>query len=74
MLTDNQEQLIYWINERENIRLKKEAGESPPWSSNPVMQVTYFCNVNREDDKVTKWIRDNWLYETNRYPLVVREC
>lgn len=62
MLTPNQEQLIYWITERESIRNKKEAGLPAPWSDNPVMQVTYFCNVNREHDKVTKWIRQNWTY------------
>lgn len=37
---------------------KKEAGEPKPWSSDPIFQKTYFCNVNREDDKVTKWIRE----------------
>lgn len=62
MLTPNQEQLVYWITERESIRKKKEAGLFAPWSDNPVMQETYFCNVNREDDKVTKWIRQNWTY------------
>lgn len=61
-MTPNQEQLVYWITERNNIRLKKEQGLPAPWSDNEVMQVTYFCNVNREDDKVTKWIRDNWKY------------
>lgn len=63
-MTDNQEQLIYWITQREAIREKKEAGLPAPWSDNPVMQETYFCNVNREDDKVTKWIRQNWNYPT----------
>lgn len=62
MLTDNQKQLVYWITKRESIRLKKEAGIPKPWSDNPVMQETYFCNVNREDDKVTRWIRENWRY------------
>lgn len=62
MLTDNQKQLVYWIIEREIIRQRKEAGISKPWSDNPVMQETYFCNVNREDDKVTRWIRTNWRY------------
>lgn len=63
MLTHNQEQMVYWITERNNIRLKKEAGLPPPWTDNEVMQVTYFCNVNREDDRVTKWIRNNWHYK-----------
>lgn len=29
-----------------------------PWSNDEVFQKTYFCNVRREDDKVTKWIRN----------------
>lgn len=62
MLTHNQEQMIYWIKERESIRVKKEQGLPAPWSDNPVMQTVYFCNVNREDDKVTKWILENWKY------------
>lgn len=64
MLSFNQMQMVYWIRERENIRQLKEAGKPKPWSDNPVMQETYFCNVNREDDRVTKWIRQNWTYPT----------
>jgi hypothetical protein len=58
----NQSQFIYWVTERESIRLKKASGIPSPWSDNPVMQQTYFCNINREDDNVTKWIRQNWTY------------
>ncbi len=61
-LTFNQKQMIKWITERDSIRLKKATGMAKPWSNNFVMQETYFCNVNREDDKVTVWIRDNWRY------------
>ena len=63
-LTTNQEQMIYWIKERDSIRQQKEAGKPKPWSTNPVMQSVYYCNVNREDDRVTRWIRTNWLYPT----------
>lgn len=49
--------LLYWMSEREKIRKKKEAGEPKPWSDDPVFQTTYFCNVRREDDKVTRFIR-----------------
>lgn len=38
----------------------KDSGAAKPWSTDPVFHVTYFCNVHREDDKTTKWIRDNW--------------
>jgi hypothetical protein len=53
----NMPHLLYWIKERERVRLKKEDGDPKPWSDDPVFQVTYFCNVRREDDKVTKFIR-----------------
>jgi alpha-glutamyl/putrescinyl thymine pyrophosphorylase clade 1 len=47
------------MEERESVRLKKEAGiVSKPWSADPIFQHTYFCNVNRENDRVTKWIRN----------------
>jgi len=61
-LTHNQNQMIYWIKERNNIRIRKEGNSPKPWTDNVIMQETYFCNVNREDDKVTKWIRENWTY------------
>lgn len=52
--------LLHWINEREKVRVRKEAGYAAPWSLDPILQTTRFCNVHREDDKVTKWLRKNW--------------
>lgn len=52
--------LKYWIQERETIRLLKEKGDPKPWSDDWVFHHTYFCNVHREDDKVTKWIRGEY--------------
>lgn len=49
--------LLYWMEEREKIRKKKEAGLPKPWTTDEVFQRTYFCNVHREDDRVTKFIR-----------------
>ncbi len=40
--------------EREQIRQKREAGESPPWSKDKVFQNGRFLNVFREDDKGTQ--------------------
>lgn len=54
------EELVYWINEREAVRIAKEAGEPKPWSEDAIMQDTYFCNVHREADRVTRWIRSKW--------------
>lgn len=61
-LTHEQRELIYWIKERNAIRKEKGYGLPKPWTSDPVMQSVYFCNVNREDDRVTRWIRQNWKY------------
>ena len=54
------ELLRYWIEEREVVRLLKEDNEPKPWSEDWVFQNTYFCNVHREHDRVTKWIRQNY--------------
>lgn len=43
--------------------MSKEEGDPKPWSADWVFQQTYFCNVRREDDKVTRWIRGEWTPE-----------
>jgi len=43
-----------WCIEREGIRIRREAGESPPWSQDPIFRKGRFLNVFREDDKGTK--------------------
>lgn len=57
---NNKEALAYWIVEREAVRMQHDAAMPKPWSQDVVFQQTYFCNVRREDDRVTKWIRQNW--------------
>ena len=54
------ELLAYWIQERELIRRAKEQGLSKPWTDDDVFRRVYFTNVHREDDKVTRWIRENY--------------
>lgn len=49
-----------WIAERHRIYLKKAAGEPPPWTQDEVLQKYSFCNVFRELDKVTVWVREQW--------------
>lgn len=44
---------------REHARLAKAHGGPPPWSKDPHLQQWSFCNVFREDDKVTRWFREN---------------
>lgn len=52
--------LVYWMQERESIRLKKEAGQPKPWTEDPILQNYRFCNVVRMDDKVSRWLLNNW--------------
>ena len=43
-----------FCKERESIRVKRERGDPPPWTSDPVFQRGRFLNVFREDDRGTK--------------------
>lgn len=58
-------ELVRFIVERERIRVKKEAGKPRPWTEDPILSHYRFCNVHREDDRVTRWLREHW------YPYLV---
>lgn len=49
--------LIYWMTERERIRICKDSGKPQPWTDDLILATYRFCNVRREDDRVTEWIR-----------------
>lgn len=53
------EPLWYWIRERERIRRLKDSGADWPWTEDPILGLYRFCCVRREDDRVTRWIREN---------------
>lgn len=55
----NAEPLWYWVKEREQIRIRKESGAPQPWTDDPILRTYRFCNVRREDDRGTVWIREN---------------
>ena len=63
--------LAYWINEREAIRMRKESGVPGPWSVDPAMATVRYCNVHREDDKVTRWLRARFVYSRSNIPVWV---
>lgn len=46
-----------------------ELGLPKPWTDDKVIQLYRFCNVRREDDRVTKWIAANWrpCYPSQHY-------
>lgn len=47
------------MEQREAIRLKRAQGEPKPWTDDPILSTYRFCNVRREDDRVTIWVREN---------------
>jgi hypothetical protein len=51
---------LAFIIERYRILQRRESGHAWPWSDDSIMQKYKFCNVQRESDKVTRWITDNW--------------
>lgn len=52
--------LVRFIVERDNIRLLKEDDNPRPWTKDSILGQYRFCNVHREDDAVTRWLRLNW--------------
>lgn len=64
--------LAYWINEREAMRLRRARGANAPWSQDPHLTDVRYCNIRREEDKVTKWIARNWRDPNGKDPLLTR--
>ena len=49
-----------YARDRELIRLLRfDLSEPPPWSVDPIFNTYSFCNVFREDDRTTRWFREN---------------
>jgi len=63
---------MYWIRERESIRLKKEAGKPKPWTDDEILQTYKFTNVRRMDDKVSRWLLENWYEPNYGHPNILR--
>lgn len=67
-MTAVQKLFYHWITEREKCRVGREQNLPKPWTTDPILQSYRFCNVRREDDKVTKWIRVNWREPFDGHP------
>lgn len=59
--------------EREWVRLRREAGQPPPWTSDPALGTTRLCNVFREDDRTSRWLLERVIrpMEERRDPRVL---
>jgi hypothetical protein len=52
--------LLGFMEERQRIFLRRQAGEPWPWTKDPILRRYRFCCVYRELDKVTIWLRQHW--------------
>lgn len=56
--------------ERHRIYKKKEAGLPKPWTTDPIYQQFFFCNLFRQYDKCSSWLIDN-IIPLGRWDLIV---
>jgi hypothetical protein len=50
IIPEMRKRVVAWIIEREAIRKRKESGQPPPWTDDPILRAGHFCNVYREHD------------------------
>ena len=50
-----------FAQERHLVFLRKASGLPKPWTDDYILQQYRFCNIYREIDKVSLWIRDNMI-------------
>lgn len=60
---------IKWARERHSIFLKRSEGVTKPWTKDPFLSSYRFCNVYRQIDTVSLWIKENVIdkYEDTPY-------
>lgn len=62
------ERFFYFVQEREAVRLNREANKPKPWTKDVILQSYRFCNIRRMDDKVSLWLYDNWYKPYFNHP------
>ena len=58
-ITDPIEFFFALAKERQTIYLRKERGDPRPWTEDGILDHYKFTNYRREQDKTTKWFREN---------------
>lgn len=61
-------ELFAWMQKRQAIYEARRAGKPKPWTKDLILRQYRFCNVFRELDAVTVWIKDNWRAPNHNDP------
>jgi hypothetical protein len=59
-LTDLKRQFMVDVGERHNVYKNKRSKKPRPWTQSKILQTIFICNMYRELDKTTVWIREHW--------------
>lgn len=62
--------LVNWVREREQVRVRKEAGKPWPWTADTLLREWRFCNVRRSDDRITRELMARW-YDADAAPATL---
>lgn len=73
-VSDPWQRLVWWIQERESIRLNRLNMVPKPWTENEILQRYKFCNVRRMDDRVSQWLMDNWYVPNFDHNNMLTAC
>lgn len=67
-LYDNVAEMFSFSAERHAMQVRRSRGESWPWSDDPILTQYHFCNIFRELDKTTIWIKRKFLGSQPDHP------
>lgn len=59
-IKDPVRRLHAFARERWLVQQRRARGNAPPWTDDPILRDYRFTCVYREDDRVTRWIAENW--------------
>ena len=66
----NPEPFFAYARKRYQVLLNRRSGLPAPWTADPILQQYRFCNIFREDDTTTQWIRERLTHRSYGYQVL----
>lgn len=57
---ESMKSLTDFVVARHQVYVNRAAGKPAPWTKDPILQTYRFCNIYRELDRVTLYVRNHW--------------